>query len=137
LFLFLNLGAIIFNWKVNNFNYFYCFSCVDTVIGSGERAAISTGLKMKPPRSCYIRVAARSGMVYKNGVSVGGGVIDRDYTGVIFVLMFNLGKSPLHIKVGDRIGQAIVERYRKCSLLEVESLPNTERGASGLGSSGI
>ena len=38
---------------------------------------------------------------------------------------------------GDRIAQMIIEKYTMTSLLEVETLDDTARGAGGFGSTGV
>jgi dUTP pyrophosphatase len=68
---------------------------------------------------------------------VGAGVIDRDYTGEVKVLLFNLGTDELVFHAGDRIAQLIVKHIDKPDIEEVESLEDTERGAGGFGSTGM
>lgn len=112
-------------------------SVEDVIIQPGDRIAISTGIRMKAPARCYIRIAGRSGLALKNGLMVGAGVIDRDYLGIVKVVLFNLDTQPYHVKKGHRIAQAIVEKYKKCGVVEVAMLEqNSERGACGFGSTG-
>ena len=51
------------------------------VILPGRRAIVSTGISVQLPPGVYGRVAPRSGLAVKNGIDVGAGVIDPDYTG--------------------------------------------------------
>lgn len=68
---------------------------------------------------------------------VGAGVIDRDYTGTVKVVLFNLADQKFEVKVGDRIAQLIIERVAILSLQVVQGLNPTVRGDRGFGSSGI
>jgi hypothetical protein len=53
------------------------------------------------------------------------------------VILFNHGDIDFPIKKGDRVAQLILERISMASVQEVEVLSETERGASGFGSTGI
>ena len=48
---------------------------------------VGTGIAIGLPKGTYGRLAARSGMASKNGIAVGGGVIDEDYTGEVKVIL--------------------------------------------------
>ena len=67
-------------------------------------------------------------------LDVGAGVIDPDYTGPIWIVMFNHGDSPYKVHVGDRIAQLVLERYAHVDVREVAALPTTVRGSKGFGS---
>lgn len=47
------------------------------------------------PEGTYGRVAPRSGLASKWGIQTGAGVVDADYRGEVFVLLFNLGQKDL------------------------------------------
>ena len=100
------------------------------------RAIVPTGLAITVPHGYYGRVAPRSGLAVKNGIDVGAGVIDCNYTGPVKVVLFNFGDEPFHIKHGDRIAQLLIERVLSPRILCVEQLPSTTRGGKGFGSSG-
>ena len=106
------------------------------VILPGRRAIVSTGISVKLPPGVYGRVAPRSGLAVKNGIDVGAGVIDPDYTGELKVVLFNHDQNPFVIKPGYRIAQLILERCEVPPVLEVLDLGETGRGQSGFGSSG-
>lgn len=107
-------------------------------LNPGERRAVSTGVKMALPLGTYGKIEGRSGLAIRNGIIIGGGVIDSDYTGEIKVILINTGNQPFVINKGDRIAQLIVQQYMLNPQFErVEKLPNTERGTNGFGSTGI
>ena len=114
-------------------------ACEDAVIMTGaRRQVVDTGVAVELPPGCYGRVAPRSGLAVNKGVHVGAGVIDPDYRGSIKVLLFNYGAEPLHVSVGDRIAQLILEKAMTPPVEVVVDGPldATARGANGFGSTG-
>jgi dUTP pyrophosphatase len=106
------------------------------VILPGHRAVVSTGLSFEFPSGVYGRVAPRSGLAVKHGLTVGAGVIDPDYTGEVKVVLFNHDKSVFIIKPGYRIAQLICERCECPEIEEVAEVTETGRGEGGFGSTG-
>src|SRR5258706_14675231 len=113
------------------------YSTENTTIPIGQRALIDTGVTMQLPPGTYGRIAPRSGLAWKQGITTGAGVIDRDYTGSIKALLFNHGENPVTIARGDRVAQLIPEQYNDGPLREVDVLLSTERGTDGFGSTGV
>ena len=108
----------------------------DHTIPAKGRAPIRTGVAIKLLPGTYGRVASRSGLAFKQGIDVKAGVIDRDYTGEIRVLLANSLDVEAQIKDGDRIAQLIVERIANVDVEIVDSLEETARGTQGFGSTG-
>ena len=82
----------------------------------------------------------RSGLAAKKGLSIVNtpGLIDAHYRGELKVILINLDKTePVHIERGDRIAQLVIQRVPVVELCEVDELDETDRGASGFGSSGV
>ena len=52
------------------------------------------------------------------------------------VVLFNLSKQDYQVKRGDRVAQLVLERIFTPPVAETDSLPSTERGAGGYGSTG-
>ena len=71
---------------------------------------VGTRIAIGLPKGTYGRLAARSGMASKNGIAVGGGVIDADYTGEVKVILVNHGEEDYQFKAGNRNAQLIVEK---------------------------
>lgn len=101
----------------------------------GQRFLIPTGIAMAIPEGFEIQVRPRSGLAIKHGVSLVNtpGTIDADYRGEIKVILINHGSEAVHINAGDRIAQLVVAPVVRATLLEVEELDQTERGAGGFG----
>ena len=111
-------------------------SAENVSIQSKDRLCIKTGLQISIPPGCYGRIAPRSGLAVKHGLHVGAGVIDRDFRGEIEILLFNFGDSTIHIKIGERIAQLILEKIYETDAVKVEQLDATTRGNAGFGSTG-
>ena len=105
----------------------------------GERQLIPTGLAIALPDGFEAQIRPRSGLAFKNGVTVlnSPGTIDADYRGEIKVILANLGTEPFTIERGMRIAQMIVAPYARAEWNIVEQLGETERGAGGFGSTGV
>jgi dUTP pyrophosphatase len=115
------------------------YSVEDIVVPSHGKAIVSTGIAIKMPHDppMYCRIAPRSGLAAKNGISIGAGVVDVDYTGEIKVIMFNHSDTDFKVESGDRIAQLVFEKIFIPDTMEcVDELPDTERGANGFGSTG-
>ena len=109
-----------------------------TTIEPGERALVPAGVKVAIPAGMAGLVCPRSGMAHKHGVTVlnAPGVVDAGYTGEVKVNLINLGSDPFHIHKGDRIAQLVQVPVNRGGYVAVDSLDDTERGASGHGSTG-
>ena len=109
------------------------------VLKKGERALIPTGLFFEIPEGYEIQVRPRSGLAFKNGVTVLNtpGTIDSDYRGELKVLLVNLGNEDFTVNSGDRIAQIVVSPVTLGDFVRVDSISETERGAGGFGSTGV
>jgi dUTP pyrophosphatase len=115
----------------------YDISCVEgQTIAPRSRALFSTGLVLTVPQGTYGQIAPRSGLSTR-GIDVGAGVIDRDYTGEVRVLLRNHSDAEVCIKAGDRIAQLIVKKIEFPQVQKALCLPEfTQRGQGGFGSTG-
>ena len=86
-----------------------------------------------------IQIRPRSGLAIKNGVTVlnSPGTIDCDYRGEVAVILINSGDQEFKISHGDRIAQMVVAEVVQMKFLLSKDLAETERGATGFGSTGI
>ncbi|KAG2152862.1 dUTP pyrophosphatase [Suillus clintonianus] len=112
------------------------YSAEKKVIPAHGKALVDTQLSIAVPVGTYGRVAPRSGLASKFMIDTGAGVIDADYRGVVFVLLFNLSDKDFQVEEGDRIAQLIMERIYTPEVMEVDNLDETLRGAGGFGSTG-
>ncbi|KAF8640082.1 hypothetical protein AX17_001322 [Amanita inopinata Kibby_2008] len=112
------------------------YSAEKKLIPAHGKALIDTQISIAVPVGTYGRIAPRSGLASKFMIDTGAGVVDADYRGVLFVLLFNHSDKDFQVEEGDRIAQLIIERIYTPDVLEVESLDETVRGAAGFGSTG-
>lgn len=112
---------------------------IDAVVPPGERVLLPTGIAIALPEGYAAFVHPRSGLAVKHGVSLvnAPGTIDAGYRGEIAVSLVNLDpREPVVLHRGDRIAQLVVQRVEHAILHEVTSLPGSDRGEGGFGSSG-
>ena len=112
----------------------YLYSIEEKTVARGGRILVGTGITIGLPQGTYGGIAPRSGLESKAGISNDAGVIDREYTGEIKVLLVNNGPEKFQIRKGDRIAQIVIERWSLGEAMEVDSLEETERNSKGFGS---
>jgi dUTP pyrophosphatase len=103
-----------------------------------ERALIPTGLFIELPPRFEAQIRPRSGLAFKNGVTVlnSPGTIDADYRGEIKVLLVNLSNETFEVNDGERIAQMVIARHENAEWCVVNNLTDSDRGAGGFGSTG-
>ena len=104
-----------------------------------ERILVKTGIFMELPAGYEAQVRPRSGLAFKNGITVLNtpGTIDADYRGEVGVILVNLSNEDYVVKDGERVAQMVIAKHEQPSWEEVENLIETERGFGGFGSTGI
>jgi len=108
----------------------------DCVVPSRGKALVPTDLIIAVPEGTYGRIAPRSSLAWKNFIDVGAGVVDRDYRGIVGVVLFNHAELDFQIKRGDRIAQLVLEQIKTPEVEEVTDIEETERNIGGFGSTG-
>jgi dUTP pyrophosphatase len=108
------------------------------VLQPGERALVTTGLRIALPEGYEAQVRPRSGLAIRHGITVANapGTVDADYRGPLCVGLVNLSQTPYTISRGDRIAQLIVAPVSRAELILVKELDDTARGAGGFGHTG-
>lgn len=111
----------------------------DVVLAPGERAVLPTGLAIALPPGHAAFVHPRSGLAARAGLGLvnAPGTIDTGYRGQIKVIVIN--HDPVHslrLNRGERIAQLVVQRVERAAFVEVDQLPESERGTGGHGSTG-
>ncbi len=107
-------------------------------IKPNNSALIPTGLSIAIPEDCEVQIRPRSGLAAKSNITVLNtpGTIDSDYRGELKVILFNHGNKEFIVKNNERIAQMVLTPTLKVDFEEVDSLPDTVRGAGGFGSTG-
>jgi dUTP pyrophosphatase len=108
------------------------------ILHPGRYAQIPTGLSVALPDGFEAQVRPRSGLAAKHGVTVlnAPGTVDADYRGEIGVLLINHGAEPFTIRRGERIAQMVIAPVSRVELIAEATLPDTDRGSGGFGSTG-
>ena len=112
---------------------------VDITLQPGERAMVPTGVSLALPAGYVALVHPRSGLAASCGVSIvnAPGTIDAGYRGEVKVVLINLDPSqPVSLGRGDRIAQLVFQQVARARFVEVDTLPGSDRGAGGYGSTG-
>ena len=109
------------------------YACLEApvTIEPGKTAFVPTGIALEVPRHC-------AGLVYKRGLAPANkvGVIDSDYRGEIFVVLYNHGEVSQTIENGERIAQLVITPVLQPAYEQVEELSDTVRNEGGFGSTG-
>jgi dUTP pyrophosphatase len=113
--------------------------CVeDFVLDPHHRRLVRCGVACAIPYGWEGQCRPRSGNALKKGVTVlnAPGTIDSGYRGEMGVLLINHSAIPQPFKAGDRIAQLVISPVAHATITEVSSLPPSERGTGGFGSTG-
>jgi len=113
-------------------------SQIETVLPFGS-SVIPTGLKIEVPEGYMLEIKNKSGIASKRGLIVGACVVDRGYTGEIFVNLHNVTHRNQTLHEGDKIAQAVfVKVETDVRLVEADHIydEDTTRGDGALGSTG-
>jgi len=113
-------------------------ACERVELGPGERAIVPTGLAVAIPEGYAGFVQPRSGLAARHGISIVNtpGLVDSGYRGELKVILLNTDAAePFVVEPGMRIAQLVVVPVPGIHLVEVEELPESERGVRGFGSS--
>lgn len=104
-----------------------------------QRILVPTGLFIALEQGYEAQIRPRSGLAYKNGITVlnSPGTIDADYRGEIKVLLVNLSDVVFSINDGERIAQMVIAKHEQINWEEVAVLSETVRGDGGFGHTGV
>jgi dUTP pyrophosphatase len=115
-------------------------SCERVELGPGERATVATGLAIAIPDGYAGFVQPRSGLASRHGITIVNtpGLVDSGYRGELKVILLNTdAKEPFVVEPGMRIAQLVVMQVPEIDPIEVDELPESERGMRGFGSSAV
>jgi dUTP pyrophosphatase len=113
-------------------------ACERVELAPGERALVPTGLAVAIPEGHAGFVQPRSGLAANHGISIVNtpGLVDAGYRGELLVNLVNTDRRDTFVvEPGMRIAQLVVLPIPDIELVEVDELPESERGGRGFGSS--
>ena len=106
------------------------------VINPGERMLIGTGIAATVGPGYDIQFVDKSGLAWKNGITVLGGLIDEAYRGELKVVLLNTSNEPYTVEPYSKLTQMVVRPVLYPEIVEVDELDETVRGEGGFGSTG-
>jgi len=113
-------------------------ACERVELGPGQRAFVGTGLAVAIPDGHAGFVQPRSGLAREHGITIVNtpGLVDSGYRGELRVILLNTDRNESFVvEPGMRIAQLVVVPIPELELVEVDELPDSERGVRGFGSS--
>lgn len=107
-------------------------------LAPGGRRLFPTGFAVAIPPGYEIQIRPRSGLALRHGITLPNtpATIDSDYRGELKIALINLGEAPFRVERGMRIAQLVVARVPPAEFALVSTLPQTDRGEGGFGSTG-
>jgi dUTP pyrophosphatase len=115
-------------------------ACERVELEPGGRATVGTGLAVAIPEGYAGFIQPRSGLAAKNGITIvnAPGLVDSGYRGELKVILLNTdSRDTFVVEPGMRIAQLVVMLVPGVDPIEVEELPESERGVRGFGSSAV
>ena len=122
-------------------DFFYCGENDEPItIRPMGNAVIPTGVSIEVPEGHMLEMKNKSGVAAKRQLLVGSCVIDRGYTGEIFVNLNNVGTSVQIIEPGQKVAQGVFVKISYPELIIIEPDQNlyekSDRQEGSLGSTG-
>ena len=110
----------------------------DVTIAPGDVRPVPCGFAMAIPPDYEAQVRPRSGLSSRHGITLinSPGTIDADYRGEVVVPLINHGHEHFTVTRGMRIAQMLILPVPPATMVEVDSLDDTDRGHRGFGHTG-
>jgi dUTP pyrophosphatase len=109
-------------------------STEDYIVPAGKRVLVSTGIAMELPEGYWSNIRGKSGLAFKRGISILGGVIEHTYRGEYGVVVLNTGDEDFVIRKGDQVAQVVIAPVASVDVEVVGELSDTVRGEGAWGS---
>jgi len=110
------------------------------IVPPGVSVQVPAGVSVKIPAGHAGFIRPRSSTFSKRGLFIVEGVIDAGYTGPLFTHVWNPAlngqEKPQIIAPWEKLSQLIIVQTPILSFSTVQTLPPTERGSTGFGSTG-
>ncbi len=114
-------------------------AAADVELAPGERAVVPTGIAIALPEGYAGFVHPRSGLAARHGLTMvnAPGTIDSGYRGEVSVILLNTDRhQSVRLRRGDRVAQLVVQRVETARFVATDTLPASQRGGGGFGSTG-
>ncbi len=114
------------------------------VVDPKNQIIIRTGISCTIPKGYEIQIRPRSGLAYKNQITITNspGTVDSGYVipNEIKIIVYNLSNKNFFIKNGDRIAQGVLSDVKKAifeEIFEIIEEDNSRNRGGGFGNTGI
>ena len=114
-------------------------SAETATLAPGGRRTFATGTAIALPDGHAAFIVPRSGLAARHGITIvnSPGTVDCGYRGEIKVTLLNTDPERSYtVNAGDRIAQIVIQPVTRARFVPVASLPESERGVGGFGSTG-
>lgn len=108
----------------------------ETTIASRHYALVPTGVSVAIPEGYFGWITGRSSTWANHRCDVRTAVIDSGYRGELMIGIDNRGHLPVVFPAGARLGQLVLLPTWQGDLTYSDTLPESDRGTNGYGSSG-
>lgn len=114
------------------------YAVEDVTVPPNSVSILPTGLAMAIPEGFELQIRLRSSAALNTPLILPNApaTVDSGYRGELGIIVRNLAKEPFVVRKGERIAQGVLARVWQAQFREVESLPESDRGAGGYGSTG-
>ena len=114
------------------------FSVDNLTLEPGDFSLVHTGISIELPPYTEAQIRPRSGLAYKNGITVlnSPGTIDEGYRGELGVILINHSRHSFRVTAGMKIAQMVIMPVLRPEVQVVVELSETLRGDGGFGSTG-
>jgi dUTP pyrophosphatase len=114
-----------------------CNILEDSMTGEDTKVVVDSGIAVEIPEG-YVGLIFPRSSIKSTGVRLTNcvGVIDSGYRGSIKAYFDIIDSSLVYYEKGNKFAQLLILPYPNIEFEETEELTETERGASGYGSSG-
>jgi dUTP pyrophosphatase len=102
----------------------------------GKVGRIKTGISMEIPEGYVGLCWDKSGLSMNHGIKVLAGVIDSGFRGELVLGIINLSDKAYTFEKGHKVMQMLIQKVEQVDIVEADSLPDSERGKEGFGSTG-
>lgn len=135
----INSDAIVPKYAHHDDSGMDLFSVENITLAPGDRELVKTGIKIELPPNTEAQIRPRSGLAYKNGITVLNtpGTIDEGYRGEIGIILINHSKNDFEVLKGMKIAQMVIIPILRPQIIETNDLSSSKRGEGGFGSTGI
>ena len=116
-----------------------CYMPKTVIVPAGARGQfVGLGISVEVPDGYHVQVLPRSSTGLKTPIRIANmvGIVDSDFRGQVAALVDNVSDEDFTLEKGNRYFQLVVTKNCCDNVLVVDELSQTERGASGYGSTG-